>query len=280
MSFKRYIMAIGQSFYSPPLYRDVLFKWRHGAWGYLAIVSLIMALLSSAVLAHFLNFEIRDKVESLITQAPHFYVENGVARIEPAGRRIMTDEMGDPVVLMDLPSAEQKGETRIDDVVLTPPPVVVLPDRMIFYDENGMVLDEFLFSQLTVGLDIPQDKMMGIWEQIRIQVPIAAVFFMFILEALRLGVMAVMVMLISFAMTAMMKIEGLNNWQRFRLGLIAVTPITVLERIVFWALDIPVSGLAAMGVSLMYAAMILFLLQKGELTKADNAPEDDDAAEA
>jgi hypothetical protein len=219
--------AIVQSFYSPPLYRDVIYNWKGFGGLYVLLLAFILAFLLSAMMGISSEKFKKHQLPQILAQMPRMVILDGVLNVygeQPVSVAMprTKNSKDDPVLLayIDTHAAEeelfqQKGKARI----------IVGASYMLMQSQGVYKRREFNGIR---RLDLDPSQIQGKWPD---PLTLTLVFWPLMTLGLTLNflIMAVVVTVCSYIVTAFMQ-EEYDFETRMRISAIAMTPSLLLSK--------------------------------------------------
>ncbi len=217
----RYLKAIIQSFYNPPLYREVLTQWQGIGAVYMLVLSAVMAVVLATIMAYGSVAFKRTELPHIAAQLPKMTITDGTIKVEgPQPAKVQGSK---DMLLLYIDTTKSEEELRkVGDKVL----MLVGKDFILIHSAQGF--DKKTFENIK-KMEISGDTILQGWPS-----PVAVFIGVWILGTLGqfmgLLFMAVAVVLCSYIVTAMMR-EEYEFDTRMRLSAIAMTPAILLSKI-------------------------------------------------
>ena len=217
----RYLKAIAQSFYSPPLYREVVTQWKGFGGLYLLVLSGAMALVLATIMAYG-SMEFRDKeLPHLAAQLPKLTVTDGKISIEGPQPAKVSSSNGMVLVYIDTTKSEEELRKQADNKVM----MLVGKDFALIRMPTGF--DKKTFENVK-KFEISGKQLLENWPS-----PVAVLIAVWLLgtcgQFIGLLFMAVAVGVCSYIVTAAMR-EEYDFETRMRMAAVAMTPATLLSK--------------------------------------------------
>jgi hypothetical protein len=228
---KTYGKAIYQSFYHPPLYRDVIWIWKGFGGQYLMVLSVLLgAMMAVMVAISSMQFE-KHRLPQILAQIPQMQIKDGILIVQaPQPVKVSVQEKNGTSQLLayidtEVPEQklnEQKGVAQI----------IVGSDHMLVRGKNGYMRSSFA-KMSNMNID-PIEIQKG-WPS-PITVFVFSLLFMSIGLFLNMLILAVVIAVCSYLVTAFMRQEY-SFETRVKIAAIAMTPAMLLSKLLIVAAD-------------------------------------------
>ncbi len=254
---RTYFKALCQSFFSPRLYRDVIYRWKGAGILYLLFLSLIIAVLMSMRLFMSLYSIPQTDVNHVFEQVPVVEITSGELTINEKKPRDITLPNGRIFIRFvddgDNDFEALKTENKDVTILVTPKEMIVnLPEDQnrlsrqtqthSFQDMQDMTIDKNFLEKIWYRLKwifpviVTPVVALGLWVKYLIQILVISFF--------------------SYVITAFMK-EEYDFTTRFRICVIAFTPVLLVNQVSQFFLKHEMNFLIVAIMTLMYVYVMI-----------------------
>lgn len=230
---KAYGKAIYQSFYHPPLYRDVIWTWKGFGGSYMMLLALLMGFVMAVGLG-FLNAQFKENtLPHILAQVPNMVVEDGHLLVQALQQPVQIDagELGDLkekgmllAYINTLETEEQLAQQQGKAMI------IMGYESMFILDSKGYTKKSYQkFNQFRITPKMIQQNWPGFFGTV--------VFFTIVLTfglTLNMLVLSILVAVCSYLVTAFMR-EEYDFETRMRMAAIAITPPLLLSKLLLLA---------------------------------------------
>lgn len=220
---KKYLQAVYQSFGSPQLYAQVIYRWTGNGIMYLAILSLLVSLLLCARLAYSVHSFNQNGLPPIANQIPTITIANGEAKTDVAQPHYIKSDEKNLLVVIDT-------NVKADDKPPAEKGIIFIGRHYMLTQQNPQKYERFDFADFKDHtLVISKENVTSFFANLTgwsiICLPILAVGYLIILL-----VMSVLAGALSYIVTAYMP-EEYNFETRMRMGAIAITPPLIISKL-------------------------------------------------
>lgn len=220
---KTYFQALYQSFGSPALYAQVIYRWTGSGLRYLIVLAALTSFLICAYSAYQLHGFAQEKLPSLVQQMPEITITKGIATSKVQQPHIIKDADQKPLAIID--TTVEDGKDLPDEKG-----TIFMARSYMLLKQNDTEYKRFDYKEFgTRTLVINKDKVTSFFAKASYLV---FVFFPVILASqwIILVVMAIMAATLSYVVTAYMP-EEYNFETRMRMAVIAITPPLIANKL-------------------------------------------------
>ena len=223
---KTYLTAFYRAIFSPPLYADIIQRWKGIGVLYLLLLSFVVGVILCGRLLFVLNTVAQDDVSYILDQIPEITIEKGEATTDVEKPYDVVLQNGQTILRI----LEQVNLNTVEEENAGVPAILGPKNIILIRPEgSGQKMRVHSLSK-TDNLIINRDFIQNIWDSGRVVAPFLAWPFVSLGLFISYFLRALVVALISYIVTAFMKEEYVFE-TRLRMSMVALTPVILVNQI-------------------------------------------------